>query len=138
MKTLRAWITFVDIADDQADAADQAAQIAARRLQTYFNRALASVSGWSKHATVGLNPTSASIGSTDLLVHVCTSSLIRSVAQRDGLTVQGGNLGGVVGGATTSLSGGILSEVYWPWIKSHGANATERGHMLANHAIHEL
>jgi hypothetical protein len=138
MKTLRAWIAFVDIADDQADAANRAAQIAARRLQAYFNRVLAKMSGWSKQSSVGLDPTSASIGSTDLLVHVCTASLIRDVAQRSGLQVQGGNLGGVVGGGTTGFSGGVLSEVYWPWIKNHGSNDTERGRILANQAIHEL
>jgi len=140
MKTLRAWITFVDIADDQTTRAKEAGQIAARVLQTYLNRALASLStsGWSKHAAVGLNPTSASIGTTDLLVHVCTSSLIRAVASRDDMDVQGGNLGGVVGGATTQFSSGVLSEVYWPWISNHGSNASERGRMLANQAIHEL
>jgi hypothetical protein len=138
MKTLRAWITFVDIADDQTAAADEAGQIAARRLQTYLNRALAGMSGWSRHASVGLNPTSASLDTTDLLVHVCTGSLIRDVANWSGLEVQGGNLGGVVGGATARFSGGVLSEVYWPWIKNHGSSATERGRILANQAIHEF
>jgi hypothetical protein len=139
MATFKAWIALVGIPGDQRQAADAAASFAARRLNGYLSKVLGKVKGTPfSSASVGLNPTSASLGPKDLLVYVGgKGGLTSGFANTMGIELSGGG-GGIVGGRTAAFDQGVLSEVDWPFIANNGRIASERGMMLANQAFHEF
>jgi hypothetical protein len=146
MAVFKAWIKVIEVPDvsktdpfapGELAMLNDAATAGASVLKVYLDRCVKRMSPKAfTQAQVGISPTSSQIGSTDVVIHLTQSSVIRSSAAWQNLTIQGG--GNAPGGATAEFPQGALSEVFWIRVKNSGKTATDRGKALANLAIHEL
>ena len=146
MAVFQAWIKVIDVPDvsktdpfasGELTLITDAASAGAKVLKVYLDRCIKRM--FPKvftQAQVNLNPTSSQIGSTDVLIHLTQSSVIRSSAASQNLTIQGG--GNSPGGGTAEFPQGVLCEVFWIRVKNSGKTAADRGKAFANLAIHEL
>lgn len=146
MAVFQTWIKLIDVPDvsktdpfapGEMTLMTDAANAGAKVLKVYLDRCIKRMSQKVfTQAQVNLNPTSSQVGSTDVLIHLTQSSVIRSSAASQDLTIQGG--GNSPGGGTAEFPQGVLCEVFWIRVKNSGKDATERGKAFANLAIHEL
>jgi hypothetical protein len=145
-RSSKAWIKVIDVPDvsktdpfasGELTSITDAANAGATALKVYLDHCIKRMSPKVfTQAQVKLNPTSSQVESTDVLIHLTQSSVIRSSAASQDLTIQGG--GNSPGGGTAEFPQGVLCEVFWMRVKNSGATAADRGKAFANLAIHEL
>jgi hypothetical protein len=145
MFTITIWlkiITAVDVdkAGGEMGPADlkfvrDAAAAATPRLKNYLTRIIAAMKPPKPFkANVGLDPTDEQVGARDVVVYLTTSSLARSFAARNKITLAGGS----ANGQTAPFDQGALSEIFIPAIRHLGPTVAAAGIVTANLAIHEI